>query len=372
MIRKLSLAVVLLIGVVWAAATFLFNLWGKTPALDRVVTNLKPAFSDSAVTQYQGDAKAVNGVIDELTTKTIPTLAQALKVKQGDVVTTLSTAFPHLGTLLGTKDDAGRPFADGKPYVVHAQQYLQTISGALAEHQDNFRRTADIPVSWAPPVTVAVLFLVLGLIAIAIGVAFLRKPSLARPLGAVLVLIGVVVPVVTLVIDIPGKTRAADAVTDTFRPVFGHTGPLSIDQGQAYLATVAKANAELTDAKTGLIPTAAKLLGVSNDAAAATLVKISPVVAGAFITGKDAQYPTLTPVAGIYKRWSGLAGVVVANRADFAHADDIPGWGMPTTIVTFLLIGPALLLLLAGLGWIAPELQPLAPVAVYGRRARSA
>jgi hypothetical protein len=205
---------------------------------------------------------------------------------------------------------------------------------------------------------------ILGLVVLSIGGLFIWRPSIARPLGAALIAIGLVVVAVTLVIDVPGKTQSVDSITGAFRPVFATTGALSIDQGQDYLNAVSAADKTL---ETQLVPTLSSLLKLPSATVVSTLTKTSPVVSAALFS-KDPANPNLSVLGGIVSRWDGIAAIVVAQRSNFANVDDIPGWGMSTTMVQFLLVGPALLLVLAGLGWVVPPLGAQQPVQTYRRR----
>ncbi len=364
-IRRISLTVVLLVGVIWAVATVLFNLWGKAGSVDKLTDALQPAFTNSAVTQYQSDVTSVNAVITDLNTTTIPTLATDLHKSPADVSALLSTTWPDVGKLLANKDNAGQPYADGKPYVVHAADYMNTIATTLKAQQHNFAQTSDIPIKGMSAQGVTWLFLILGLVTIAIGLVFIWRPAWARPLGALLIVLALAIVVVSLVIDVPGKTRSADALTDAFRPVFATSGELSIDTGQQYLQSVAAADKTL---QTQLVPTVASLLSVTPDQASAALRQASPTLSHALFD-KDPNNADTSVLGGILNRWDGLAATVVAQRHHFADADDLPGWGMPTTIVQFLLVGPAMLILLAAIGWLVPPYRRLEPVPVYGRYA---
>ncbi len=364
MIRKISLTVVLVIGVVWVTATFIFSLWSKGPAVDRLTKSLKPAFSNAGIAQARSDVNAVNGVITDLTTHTIPLLANDLRKTPAQVESLVSSTFPTVGKMLAAQDNEGQPYADGQPYIVHAADYLNVVATSLKAQQHNFDSASAIPTKNLPTVALSWLFLILGLVALGIGGAFIWKPDLARALGVTLVALGLVVVVVTFLLDVPGKTQSVDGLTNAFRPVFATTGPLSIDEGQKYLDAVTAADKTL---ETQFVPAVAGLLQTTPTAVAAVLTQASPQVVNALF-GKDPADPRISVLAGILNRFDGLAAAVKADRPDFRQADSIPGLGWPTTIVQFLLVGPALILVLAGIGFVVPPVRPLEPVPVYGRR----
>jgi len=362
-IRKISLTVVLVVGAVWFTATFLLNLWTKTNDADQLTSTLAPAFSDATIAQTQADSAAVNGVVKDLNTTTVPLLADLTHQQPAQVVKVVGEAFPSFGRLLTTTDNHGQPYPDGKPYLEHAAGYIETVSTTLDAQQADFGPASNIPTKSLPTKDVAVLFAVLGLAMLGIGGAFIRKPDLARPLGATVAALGLVVVAVTFVIDVPGKTQSLDNVTNAFRPVFADSGPLSIDEGQAYLDNVGAADQEL-EAK--LVPTLSELLKVPPATVKSVLADKDPVLAGALL-GKAANNPRVSPLRDILDRWNGLAATVKGQRANFRGTDGIPGWGMPSTMVQFLLVGPALILVLCGIAWIVPPVAAPQPVRTYRR-----
>jgi hypothetical protein len=363
MIRKISLSVVLVVGAVWFLATFVLSLWTKTHDADQLTSALKPAFSDATIAQTQADSVAVNAVVKDLNTTTVPLLADLTKQKPNQVVKIVSEAFPSVGRLLTTTDNQGRPYADGRTYLDHAAGYIGTVSTALDANQHDFTLASNIPTKSLPTTGLATLFAILGLVVLGFGGLFLWKPDLARGLGVGLVALGLVVVAVTFVLNVPGKTQSLDNVTNAFRPVVATSGPLSIDEGQQYLDAVAAADTEL---ESKLVPTLAGLLDVPQGTVRSVLTEKDPVLAGALF-GKAEGNPAVSPLRDILDRWNGLAAAVKSQRANFAGTDDIPGWGMPSTMVQFLLVGPALIIVLAAIGWIVPPLPAPQPVPVYRR-----
>jgi hypothetical protein len=364
-IRRISLTVVLVVGVVWVAATFVFGLWSKAPAADHLTNNLNAAFTPAAIAQEHADAVAVNRVATDLSTTTVPLVGRLTHASDAQAAALLATTWPTVGRLLSTRDDAGRPFANGQTYVQNAADYVTAVAGIIQAERPSFLQAEQIPIKSLPAQALTWLFVILGLVTLAIGGVFIWKPDLARPLGAALVALGLVVVAVTLIINVPGKTQSVDNVTNAFRPVFATSGPLSIDQGQRYLTAVGAADQTLS---TQLVPTLATLLDTTPGNVTGVLSTNDPVLVNALF-GRDAVNPQVSPLRGILQRWDGLAAVVVSQRSNFSKVDAIPGWGMPATMVQFLLVVPALLLVLAGIGWIVPPLGKPHPVATYGHPA---
>lgn len=351
MIKRVSLGIVVAIGAVWVLATFVLGLWGKTAAADRLTGDLKPAFSNAGVSQARHDAASVDAFTTELQTTTIPFLAKQLGATPQDVTNLLASKYPAVGKVLGTKDNEDVQFADGQTYLQHASSYLNDVTAAVKANQENFSDASNIPASFLPTKAVAWLFAVLGLAALALGAIAIARPTLLLRIAAGSATLGLVVIAVTFALGVPGKTQALDSLTSDFRPVFTSHGALSIAQGQQYLAAVRAADVEL---ETKVVPALPSLLNTTPDAVTSTLAANSPVVAGALLN-KDASNHDLSVLGGIVDRFDSLAGTVDGNLADFRSTDSIPGLGWPAGSVAWLLVVPAILLVLAGIGLAAQD-----------------
>lgn len=351
MVKKISLGVVVLIGAVWLVASVALDLFHKGTAVDKLTTTLEPAFSDTGVAQWNSDAKAVNEFVADLNATTVPLVAKLTNQTDAQVVQLLSDTFPTVGKLLDTKDNAGQPYADGKTYLSHAAGYIDTVAKTFDEQQVSFPDAQQIPIKSVDTPGLAWLFAILGVVVLGFGVLFVVKPAAGRPLGAALAVVSLVVVAVTLIISVPRKTQHVDDLTNAFRPVFATSGPMAIEEGQAYLAAVRAADKDL---ETKLVPTLATVLKLDEATVVKAVSETSPKVAGALF-GKDPANPKVSPLVGILDRWDGVAATVVAQRDNFKKVDNIPGLDMPTTMTQFLLVGPALLLVLAGIGFAAPS-----------------
>lgn len=354
MIKRVSLGTIVAIGAVWVLATFVLGLWGKTAAADRLTSDLKPAFSNAGIHQSSLDAASVDAFTKELETTTIPFLAQQLDAKPQDVVALLASNYPAVGKVLGTTDNHGASFADGHSYLEHASSYLDKVTATVKENRSNFNKASDIPAPFLPTKAVAVLFLVLGLAALALGAVAATRPALLPRVAAGTATLGLVVIVVTFALGVPGKTQALDDLTGDFRPVFTSSGALSIAEGQQYLDAVRAADVEL---ETKVLPALPALLKTTPAAVAAALTSKSPVVAAALLT-RDGSNSDLSVLAAIVARFDSLAATVSDNVADFKSTDRIPGLGWPARSVEWLLVIPAIALFLSALGLGAGDVDP--------------
>jgi hypothetical protein len=164
--------------------------------------------------------------------------------------------------------------------------------------------------------------------------------------------IGVVMVVVPLAFNLPGKTAAADKVTGAFRSTFTAE---SIAQAQADIKVVDATAAEL---QTKLVPGLARSLNES-DAQFVTFMKANfpDIAAGVALLPKSVPY------------FDSLVARLAEHRTDFEQADAIPTSYLPVKVVPWLMIVPGLLVLvISGLALIKggtwAKLAPVVSVAV--------
>lgn len=364
MTRRTGAGIVVAIGIIWIAATLVLNLFGKTASADRLTNDLRPAFGTSALAQYRADAATVTQFSSQIQTRTIPLVAAVLHTTPAAVAGVLAKDFPSVGRVLTTTDNDGSTFADHRPYLDHAADYMTSIAGALTANRDNFTATDHIPTSWLPIKTVAWLFLLLGVVGAVVGWLLWATTTLSERVGAgIVAAIGLVVIVAPFVLGLPGKTSHLHKLTTNFAPVFQTTGPLSIGEGHGYLAAVRAADVAL---ETKVIPALPKLVGMPLPQVAAALRQQSPVVAAGLLD-RDPNNPKTSVVGGILNRWDSLAETVSNDIGQFKDTKAIPGIGLPPQVVPWLLAGPGLLLLVAAWLILAPQTRrpaPKGPVAV--------
>lgn len=343
MSRRIGGGAVIAVGIIWIVATFALNLFGKTAAADRLTGDLRPAFSDSAIQQQQKDAATVAAFTDQIETKTVPLVASVLKTDNASVLKVLN-GFPAVKRVLSTTDNNGHPFADGKPYLNHASEYVTTVANALAANQENYRGADAIPASWLPERATAALFLVLGIVSVLIGWRIWSTPEGGTwPAVVPVAIVGLVCVFAPLFLGLPGKTAKLDSLTNNFAPVFTTSGPLSIAEGQEYLKNVRAADVAL---ETQVLPALPGLLHLPPAALASALKSNSPTVYAGLLT-KDRANHKVSVVGGILDRWDGLAATVNSGIGDFNSTNAIPGLGLAAKVVPWLLIGPGLILLVA-------------------------
>jgi hypothetical protein len=323
--RRIALVLVLAAGVFWLASTFAYDYPAKTQAVDNLTNSFRPVFTDSGIEQSQSDITTINQFAAQFQTQAVPALAKQLNLTPDQLVEALSKQYPDVG-----KGIAQLPTS--LPYFNHL------VSGLAAE-QNNFHQADAIPTRNLPATTVHWLFVILGIIAIAIaalGLVFRRR--LAALTLVVAAVVGMAVVAVSLILSVPGKARAVDHMTDAFRPVFTTQGA---QQTRAYLATVQAMDKQLT---AEAVPGLAAMLKVTPQQLGASLKQNFPAVA----TGLDEMPQILT-------RFDGLVTAIEHSVKNFKLADSVPTEGTQTTMLEAQLAIPAGVLVFAGLlGLVVP------------------
>jgi hypothetical protein len=317
--RRASLIVVLVMGIVAVVGTLAINLTGKTAGVDRLTHNLKPAFEPKARAQVQTDAGTVQAMYDQLTTEAVPALAKQLEVEVPDFQQLLADQYPKV--------------AVGLQKLPADLKWFGPVVAGLQTQPENFKKADAIPLSFLPARTVPWLLIVPGLLAaLAAGVALARGGEWTTRALATGAACGAVLIVGALVCNVPGKAKAVDRLTDTFRPAFSDAGVRHSQE------SIDRIDAMVAEFKTQAVPGLAKALNAPPDAFAAQLAEQFPAV-GRGLTESDR----------IVAEFHGLVDATAANKRNFRLADTIPLSSTPTTALVWVFIIPGLILLLPGL-----------------------
>jgi hypothetical protein len=317
--RKLALALVLMSGLFWLGSTFAFNYPAKTQAVDNLTNSFRPVFSNAGISQSQEGITTIDRFASQFQTQAVPALATELHVTPTQLVTALSQKYPAVGAGL-------HQLPTSLPYFNH-------LVAGLAAQQQNFHLADAIPTKNLPTTTVHWLFVILGVVAIAMAlVGFLFRQRLAQPMIAAAAVLGIVVIAVSLILSVPTKAKAVDQMTNAFRPVFTSQGA---SQARAYLTTVEAMDRQLTSQA---VPGLAAMLHVTPTQLATSLGKSFPAVGAG-----------LTQLPQILTRFDVLVTLIEHNVTNFHLADSIPTKGTHTTMLEAQLAGPAGVLAVFGL-----------------------
>jgi hypothetical protein len=314
-IRRVSLAVVIIVGAFWVASALALDYPAKTQAVDDLTNSFRPAFTDAALAQSATDLRTSTTFADDFRTKAAPALAQQLHMTPDQFLAAVAQQYPAVGA--------------GLTQLPQILAYFDSVQKTMSDQQHDFRQADAIPTESLPNTTVTWLFVLPGIAAIVLGVVgfvFWRRtvPALAALLG-----LGIIIT--TLVISTPAKTRAVDRLNDAFRPIFTTQ---SASQASGYVTTLRAMDTQLSQQA---LPGLASQLNVTPQQLNTMLAANFPTVA----TGLQ-QMPT------ILGRIDALVTAVSVDVQNFRLADSIPTKDLATTNVEWQFAIPAALLVVAG------------------------
>jgi hypothetical protein len=319
MIKKTALGLILLVGLYWLVSTFALGFPEKTKAVDGLTDDFRPVFADKGLNQSESDIDTINKFAAEFQTEAVPALAKQLGVTPEQFVEIVSKQYPDVGA--------------GVRELPTSLPYFNGMVSGLGQEQSNFQKADSIPTSFLPAQSVHWLFVMLGVVTIAIAGLGLAKPTRSTAFLGAAAGLGVAVIGVTLILSVPAKAEAVDGMTNEFRPIFTEKGAA---QTRDYLTTVEKMNTELT---TEALPGLAKMLKVTPQELGASLGQNFPDVGSG-----------LQQMPQILARFDDLVTKIEANVANFQKADSIPTTTSPTTKLQGQFLYPSLLLIIAGGG----------------------
>jgi hypothetical protein len=209
------------------------------------------------------------------------------------------------------------------------------IVNGLEQQQGNFAKADAVPMSKPidlPATTVPwVFFLSGGLVALVALAGLLWPAGWSTTSRVTACVVGAALIIAPLALDLNGKAKAVDSLTDAFRPAFSQPGSQQIRTDMNTVQSMAdQLQADLLPAVAGrLKATPAQLTDALN--------QISP----AFAAGV-ASLPQSLP------RFQALVRNIEANGDNFRAADAIPVASTKATTLLWLFLVPGSILLLAG------------------------
>ena len=316
--NPVALGIILVVGAVMAIGSLVISLPAKTQGVDNLTNAFRPAFKPNTLAQTRRDMDTVKAMAAELDSKAIPALASQLGVTPDQFRGNLAAGFPAVGA--------------GMRQLPTILPYFDGVVGGLEAQAANFRLADAIPAKPFPATFVTYLFLLPGLALTAVALLGLLRPLRFRTIAlGVATAVGAVLIVAPLALSVPRKTQAVDGVTNAFRPVFSADGARTT---RTYMDTVQSMADELTGKA---LPALATQLKVTPDQLGQTLAANFPKVAA----GVE-ELPAILP------RFQALVTGVERNETSFRLADSIPTASTPTTLLHWLFVIPAVVLVAAG------------------------
>jgi hypothetical protein len=307
----------LVVGVALVLIPITTNLFSKASAVDDLTGDLRPAFTDAQLAQADADMTAIEKMAAQLGAEAIPALAEQFDATPEAFAQQLGTDHPAVG--------AGMQQLD-----VILPYFRQLVDGLRAQ-QGNFRLADAIPSKNLPAIVVPLLFLVPGLVLVAVAALALLRSRLRPVVAPVALAIGAVLVIAPLVLSVPAKTQAVDDLTDAFRPVFSAEG---LAATRDHLDTV---HAMIDQLVGEALPALAEGLAMPAADFQAFLGDQFPDVASG-----------LGSIDAILARFDGLVGAVESDATSFRRADSIPTSGTHTTLLLWLFVIPGLALVAVG------------------------
>lgn len=311
---------VLVAGIAIVVVGLMNGLFTVAPAFENLTDGFRDTvMSDQAIVATRADIAALSAVNTEMSEKVVPTLSAQLGMDQAAFKGFLATQYPAVAA--GT---AALPGIVGE---------FDGVVGLIESQQANFQSADALPTSGIPATTLPWMILGIGLVGIAVGVwMFFGR----RPAAWTAVVVGGVVVATTLSLSFIGKSSAADAMNDAFRPVY--TAQL-VEQSTGALQTVAAMGTEM---QTGLIPGLAEALGM-------TVPEVQAFVASEF----PATAAALQSLPAAMGRFQTTVGVFAAQLDNY---DTIKDTAL-TPLAWTILLGGVVMALFGAFGLFAPTSQ---------------
>jgi hypothetical protein len=300
---------VALVGVVFIVMTFTQNLFRVGTDFEELITDFRPILEDESLAAYQAGIDAFGAVGTEFQTALIPGLSLALGMSPDQMQAYLAEQYPAV--------------ARGMAALPQLSEQFGGLLDLLAQQQENFRSADAIPTTSLPAQTVPWGFLLIGLIAVGLGVLMwfwrLRLGSLVAMVLGLLIVIG------SFLLSLPGKAADADDLNEALKPAYTTE---TVEGAQAGLVAMGQMAEQMG---TEMLPALATQLGMTSEELNAFLADGFPATAqamanmGASLAGFEAlasvfeanleNYETLRPVAFSPIIWVFIGGGFVLALA---------------------------------------------------------
>lgn len=323
MVRRAMGAVVIAVGVVLIVTTLANDLFDVGPAFEELTGDFGPIMTDESLAALQADLQGIGGVPGEFNEALAPAIAEQLGMSRADLDQMVAGEFPQVAAGLQALPELGPRF--------------QGLVQILVDQQENFEGADGIPISALPATTVPWGLLIVGIIAILIGLLMFLRDDRVGPILAVG--FGLVVIIGSFAVSLPAKAKDADDLNEGVKDVYTAETIAGGEQGLAVLGGMG------TQMQSEMLPAMAQQLGMSDEQMLGFLGANFPNVAAALQSLPDAM-----------GRFTGLIDAFAANLDNFRILEPVAF----SPIIWTLIVGSAVM---AAAGVIA---------LVLGRRKRPA
>lgn len=310
-LHKVTAFLVMLIGVGLVTITLISNLFAVGPAFENLITDFRPALTQSSIDTARADIAGLSAVENEFTTKLAPALSQQLKMTPEQFNGFVSQNFPAVAAGMSAL-----------PTVVPT---FNGLIDTLDKQRPLFASADAIPTTNLPATTVPWAMFGTGLLIFLIGALMLRSPNAGAKAAIVM---GVLLLVAPIALSLPAKAADADQLNANLKPVY--TQELVTNAAGA-LTTIGAMGNEM---QTAMLP------------ALATQLKMTPDQLQSFLGSNfPATAQALQTMPASMERFNGLVKVFDENLANYNTLKPV---GLERLIQTLMLAG-ALVALLGGL-----------------------
>ena len=280
---KVAAVLVMLVGAGLVVTTLVSNLFAVGPAFENLITDFRPALTQSSIDTAHKDIAGLSAVQEEFTTKLAPALSQQLKMTPDQFNGFVSTNFPKV--------------AAGMSALPTAVPTFNGLINTLDKQRPLFASADAIPTTSLPATTVPWGLLGAGILIFLIGLAMLRSPKVG---GAVAIVVGLVLLVLPLVLSLPGKAADSDQLNANLKPIYNQA---LVDNATGALGTIGAMGTEMNST---MLP------------ALATQLKMSPEQLQTFLGSNfPATAQALQTMPASMARFNGLVKVFDNNLANY-------------------------------------------------------
>lgn len=283
LMSKVAAVLVMLVGAGLVATTLISNLFAVGPAFENLITDFRPALTQSSIDTAHKDIAGLSAVQQEFSTKLAPALSQQLKMTPEQFNGFVSAKFPAVAAGMGALPTAVPTF--------------NGLINTLDKQRPLFASADAIPTDSLPATTVPWGMLGAGILVFLIGLAMLRSPKAG---GAAALVVGLLLVVLSLALSLPGKAADADQLNANLKPVYTQA---LVKNASGALGTIGAMGTEM---KTTMLP------------ALATQLKMSPEQLQTFLGANfPATAQALQTMPASMERFNGLVKVFDNNLSNY-------------------------------------------------------
>ena len=292
----------MLIGAGLVAITLISNLFAVGPAFENLITDFRPALTQSSIDIARNDIAGLSAVQTEFTAKLAPALSRQLKMTPTQFNGFISQNFPAV--------------AAGMSALPSAVPTFNGLINTLDQQRPLFASADAIPTKSLPATTVPWMMFGAGLLVFLIGLSMLRSPKAG---AAAAIVVGLLLLVMPIALSLPTKAADADQLNANLKPIYTQT---LVTNATGALATIGAMGNQM---QTKMLP------------ALATQLKMTPQQLQAFLGSNfPATAQALQTMPASMERFNALVKVFDKNLTNYNTLKPV---GLAKLIWTLMIAG---------------------------------